>query len=278
MGAIKKLRDITENDVKEAWSALRERRPLIFHITNDVAAPLQANVCLAVGASPLMSKHPAETEELAALSNGFLANLGTPTPDSIEAVNLGLAAASRLGRMTLLDPVGYGASRLRVELFDGILARHALFILKGNAGEISLMAGTGGATRGVDVAESGDLRSGVTRLARRHRCTACATGPEDILGDGESVALIRGGSALLPCISGSGCAAGTVILATAAACGEPALGSLCGLLAMGLASERAEREARGSGTFAAALVDALHRLAPEDFSGSSARWDLEAAI
>ena len=100
----------------------------------------------------------------------------------------------------------------------------------------------------------------------------------DILGDGESVALIRGGSALLPCISGSGCAAGTVVLATAAACGEPALGSLCGLLAMGLASERAEREARGSGTFAAALVDALHRLAPEDFSGSSARWDLEAAI
>lgn len=31
MGAIKKLRDITENDVKEAWSTLRERKPLIFH-------------------------------------------------------------------------------------------------------------------------------------------------------------------------------------------------------------------------------------------------------
>ena len=44
MGAIKKLRDITENDVKEAWSAFRERKPLIFYITNDVAAPLQANV------------------------------------------------------------------------------------------------------------------------------------------------------------------------------------------------------------------------------------------
>ena len=42
MGAIKKLRDITENDVKEAWSALRERKPLIFHITNNMATPLQA--------------------------------------------------------------------------------------------------------------------------------------------------------------------------------------------------------------------------------------------
>jgi len=277
MGTIKKLRDITENDVKEAWSALRERRPLIFHITNDVAAPLQANVCLAVGASPLMSRHPAETEQLTALSNGFLANLGTPTPDSIEAVNLGLAAALMFRRMTLLDPVGYGASNLRIKLLNDILERHELSIIKGNAGEISMLAGTGGATRGVEVAKSGYIYSGVSWLARGHRCIACATGPEDILGDGDSVVRIRGGSALLPCISGSGCAVGTVILAAAVACGDPALGSLCGLLAMGLASERAEREARGSGTFAAALIDALHRLAPEDFSGSSARWNLETA-
>ena len=35
MGAIKELRDITENDVKEAWSALRERRPLIFHTATN---------------------------------------------------------------------------------------------------------------------------------------------------------------------------------------------------------------------------------------------------
>lgn len=269
------LKDCSENDVKEAWGALRGRRPLIFHVTNDVAAPLQANVCLAIGASPLMSRHPAETEELAALSDGFLANLGTPTADSIRAAELGLAAAGSSGRTTLLDPVGYGASHLRVELFDGMLKRHSPSIIKGNAGEISLMAGTGGATRGVDVAEAGDLRNGVARLARAHRCVVCATGPEDLLGDGECVASIRGGSALLPFVSGSGCVAGTVVLAAAAACGDPVLGSLCGLLAMGMASERAERVARGSGSFAAALVDELHRLDPADFSGSSARWSLE---
>ena len=107
---MKKLKDCTENDVREAWGAIRAKKPLIFHITNDVAASLQANVCLAVGASPLMSRHPAETEELVAISDGFLANLGTPTADSIEAVTLGLAAAGRAGRMTLLDPVGYGAN------------------------------------------------------------------------------------------------------------------------------------------------------------------------
>ena len=35
MSAIKKLKDITENDVKEAWSALRERKPLIFHTATN---------------------------------------------------------------------------------------------------------------------------------------------------------------------------------------------------------------------------------------------------
>lgn len=137
------------------------------------------------------------------------------------------------------------------------------------------MAGAGGATRGVDVAEAGDLRSAVTRLAREHRCAVCATGAEDLIGDGECVVTIRGGSALLPFLSGSGCVAGTVVLSVASACGEPLLGSLCGLIAMGIASERAEREARGSASFAAALVDELHRLEPADFSGSSARWTLE---
>lgn len=271
------LKDCTENDLKEAWSSLRVRRPLIFHITNDVGASLQANVCLAVGASPLMSKHSAETEELVALSNGFLANLGTPTPDSIRAVNLGLAAAKKSDRMTLLDPVGYGASRLRIELFDNILKEHPLSIIKGNGGEISLMAGVGGATRGVDIAEAGDLSSGVTRLAREHHCLVCATGPEDILGDGRYVMTIRGGSALLPSVSGSGCAAGTIMLAAAAACGDALLGSLCGLLSMGIASERAERETRGNGSFVTALIDELSRLTPEDYSGCSTRWSLEAA-
>lgn len=275
MTVTKSLKDCTGRDVEAAWRALRERRPLIFHVTNDVAAPLQANVCLAVGASPLMSRHPEETEELIALSSGFLANLGTPTPDSVRVVNLGLSAARKKGCMTLLDPVGYGASRLRVDLFDGIMREHPLSILKGNAGEISLMAGVGGATRGVDAVGVGDLRRGVLELSRRHGCVACATGPEDLIGDGTAVATVRGGSALLPLVSGSGCVSGTVVLAVAAACGDPALGTLCGLLAMGIASERAEKNARGSGSFAAGLVDELHRLEPEHLSADSGRWSVE---
>ena len=77
---------------------------------------------------------------------------------------------------------------------------------------------------------------------------------------------------MLPYLSGSGCATGTIALAAAAACGDAALGTLAGLVAMGIASEQAEKSCAGSGTFAAALIDELYRLRPEDFMDGGQRW------
>jgi hydroxyethylthiazole kinase len=262
----------------DAWAAVAVKRPLIFHVTNAVATALQANACLAVGASPLMSQYPEETEELIALAQGFLVNLGTPTEGGLAAVRRGMKAANARGCFTLLDPVGYGASRFRVGSTDGLLAENSFSVIKGNAGEISLLAGAGGATKGVDALSAGNLERGVLDLAQKFGCVACATGEADYFSDGKSVVRVMGGSPLLPFLSGSGCVAGTVILSVTAACGDASLGTLCGLLAMGIASERAEKRCTGSGTFAALLIDELYRLKPEDFrleaSDGGARWSV----
>ncbi|MDR1376966.1 MAG: hydroxyethylthiazole kinase [Synergistaceae bacterium] len=259
-----------------AWGKLREAHPLIFHVTNAVATALQANVCLAIGAAPLMSQYPEEAEELVGLSQGFLVNLGTPAAAALETVKRGMTAAGAKGCFSLLDPVGYGASRFRVESTNALLKEHSFSILKGNAGEISLLAGVGGATKGVDALSAGDLKTGVLKLARQYGCVTCATGEADYLSDGESVVRVSGGSSMLPYLSGSGCVAGTVVLSVAAACGDPVLGTLCGLLAMGAASERAEANSTGSGTFAANLIDELYRLRAEDFhlQAREARWSV----
>jgi hydroxyethylthiazole kinase len=259
-----KLADCAPGTAADAWGKLRETRPLIFHVTNAVATALQANVCLAIGAAPLMSQYPEETEELVGLSQGFLVNLGTPTDAALESARRGMKAAEAKGCFSLLDPVGYGASRFRVESTDALLREHSFSILKGNSGEISLLAGVGGATKGVDALSAGDLEKGVLELARKYGCVACATGEADYVSDGESVVRVSGGSSMLPCLSGSGCVAGTVVLSVAAACKNAALGALSGLLAMGIASERAEARCSGSGTFAAALIDEFHRLRGQD--------------
>ena len=269
-----KLTDCTAEKTAAAWERLKINRPLIFHVTNSVATALQANACLSIGASPLMSQFPEETEELVELAQGFLVNLGTPTDYAWTTVKLGLAAARDKARFTLLDPVGYGASRFRTESTDELLKEYAFSIIKGNGGEISLLAGAGGATKGVDALSAGDLNRGVLELAQKHKCVACATGETDYLSDGENVVRVTGGSAILPFLSGSGCVAGTVVLSAAAACGDAVLGTLTGLLAMGLASERAEKKCAGVGTFPAYLLDELHRLAPEDFQGTQARWNV----
>ena len=270
-----KLSDCDSRHVMEAWASLRARKPLIFHITNAVATAFSANVCLAVGASPLMSQYPEEAEELVALSQGFLVNLGTPTEAALVSARRGMKAANgRKKYFTLLDPVGYGASRFRTGSTDAFLGEYSFSIIKGNSGEMSLLAGVGGTTRGVDVLSSGNPKKGVAALARKHRCVACATGEVDYLSDGEIVVGVRGGSPLLPYLSGSGCATGTVVLSATAACGDAALGTLCGLLAVGIASERAEKRCTGSGTFAAFLIDEFHRLLPNDFADCRARWEL----
>ncbi|MDR1978427.1 MAG: hydroxyethylthiazole kinase [Synergistaceae bacterium] len=273
-----KLTDCTPEKAANAWEKSKAAHPLVFHVTNAVATALQANACLAIGASPLMSQYPDEAEELVGLAQGFLVNLGTPTPAALETVKRGMTAAGAKGCLSLLDPVGYGASRFRVESTNALLREYSFSILKGNAGEISLLAGVGGATKGVDALSAGDLKRGVLELARAHRCVACATGEADFLSDGESVVRVSGGSPMLPYLSGSGCVAGTVVLSVAAACGDAVLGALCGLLAMGVASERAEEKCAGSGTFPALFIDELHRLSPEDFyleaRAGGARWSL----
>ena len=259
-------------DLGAAWASLRRVKPLVFHVTNSVAMALQANVALSLGASPIMSPHPDETAELVGIADAFLLNLGTPTLTSILAAERGMAAVKERGCFSLLDPVGYGASRLRNSFTDELLRSHAFSVIKGNEGEISLLSGSGGAVRGVDSSHAGDLRGGVVRLARERSCVVCATGPEDLLSDGESLVTVSGGSALLPSVSGSGCAAGTVVLSVTAACKDAFLGTLCGLVAMGLASERAEKRCRGSASFAVALVDELHALRAEDFEEAEGRW------
>jgi hydroxyethylthiazole kinase len=260
------LTDVVPADLAWAWELIRKKRPLVYHVTNAIAVAFQANVCLAIGASPIMSQHPREAGELAGAAQGFLVNTGTPTDVSITSIRLGMEAARG---MTLLDPVGYGGTRFRTQWVDSLLKERAFSIVKGNEGEISLMAGSGGVVKGVDSLSPGKSEEDVVDLARQYGCVACATGKVDYLSDGESVASVFGGSPLLPYLSGSGCAVGTVALAAASACGDSVLGALCGLVAMAVASERAEKNCDGCGTFAPRLLDELYRLSPEDLADES---------
>ena len=95
------------------WADLQKIRsmiPLVHNITNSVVQDFTANALLALGASPIMSDCVDETEELVAVSNALNINIGTPNPQSMEAMRTAIRAARELGRPVALDPVAVGAT------------------------------------------------------------------------------------------------------------------------------------------------------------------------
>lgn len=199
-----------------------------------------------------------------------------------------------------MDPVGVGASTFRKASVQRILDQAQVTLIKGNAAEISAMAGLDEvASRGVDsgAGKLHDPKGLVRILAKKERCLVLLSGETDYLSNGEVVVSCHNGHELLGRITGSGCALGvTVAAGMAAACAMNkdkefhGLGSFlvacggsdlfcgaltgyvripqlltCRLLAMTIASELAGKRAdvQGPGSFIPALIDELAVISPD---------------
>src|SRR5690349_19675092 len=67
-------------------TAIRERKPLIHHITNMVVMNDTANITLAIGALPVMAHAIEEVEEMVGLAGALVLNIGTLSPSQVEAM------------------------------------------------------------------------------------------------------------------------------------------------------------------------------------------------
>ena len=75
-------------DTGNIFTALRERKPLIHHITNQVTISECANITLAAGGLPIMAHAVEEVAEMVANADALVLNLGTLTPNQVEAMLL----------------------------------------------------------------------------------------------------------------------------------------------------------------------------------------------
>lgn len=257
----------------------RKKRPLIYAITNFVAASFQADVIMAAGGSPVMSQCPAEAGDLAGASDGLLINTGTPSEGREGLIGEALRSAKGGNTITLLDPVGYGATPFRKAMTDSLIRDFAFTIIKGNYGEIALMAEIDGEVRGTETTVPPVSPSrAVMELALRTRSIVAATGEVDYASDGRTTFSIPGGSSMAGQITGGGCALGALMITLAAGSKDPMRAVLCGSLMFRLASERAEKEARGPGTFRPLFVDGLHSITGEDLVKGASRISLMKGV
>lgn len=255
---------MTGRRAAELLAAVREQSPLVQVITNVVAAPLTANVLLALGAAPAMVDIPVEGGQFAAMADGVLVNLGTPRREQREAAVEVVAAAVEAGTPWVLDPVAVGTLAVRTPLAHRLLGAGPA-VIRGNASEIGALAGEGSGGRGPnarhDVERSGPAAA---RLALGTGAVVAVSGPVDLITDGRRTARVANGTALLTRVSGGGCALGAVMAAFAGVGAEPFEVAVVGTAVYCVAAERAAWAAHGPGTFAAALIDALALIEAED--------------
>jgi hydroxyethylthiazole kinase len=243
---------------------LRESKPLVHQITNYVVMNETANATLALGALPVMAHARAEVEEMVGHASALVLNIGTLSEHWVEAMLAAGRTASARRIPIVVDPVGAGATRYRTEAAQRLLRELDVTVLRGNPGEVATLVGAEAEVRGVEsISGGGDPAELARAAAQRLGVVASVTGPIDFVSDGERVLAIANGHELLAAVSGTGCMSTAItgcFLAVKA--DEPLAAAAEALAAFGVAAEDAATDARGPGTFHAALYDALAALEP----------------
>jgi hydroxyethylthiazole kinase len=240
---------------------IRERGPLVFSITNAVVTNSTANALLAIGASPLMSHAEEEAEDLVAISNALVINIGTLNRPDIRAMAAAWGAAVAKGIPVVFDPVGAGASGLRTSTSLALLGAAGPTVIRGNGSEILTLAGEAGGAKGVDSTQSTDAAlDGARALAQAHGCVVCVSGESDVVTNGAEGYRVFGGDAMMPRVTGLGCTATALCAAFAAVNPDPLQATVHGMAAMAMAGAMAAARAKGPGTLQLHLYDALFAL------------------
>jgi hydroxyethylthiazole kinase len=259
------------NDV----AAIREKAPLVLSITNYVVTNTTANALLAIGASPAMSHAVAEMEDLTSISGALVINLGGLTDEYRHAMLTAGKVANEKSVPIVFDPVALGASRLRNETAAELMNNIRPSSIRGNASEIMALAGSEAAGKGVDSLHGTEQALPAAKeLAGRFGCSVCASGEIDVITDGERVARIHNGHALMPRVTGLGCTATAIIGAFMAVNPDHFQATCHAMGAMGVAGELAADRSNGPGSLQMNLYDMLYRLNRDDFAG---RLKLEVA-
>ena len=272
--------------IDETLRKIREKNALTHCITNSVTINDCANAVLAIGGSPFMAEDAEELEEVVTIADVLVINIGKLSKNQIEAMKISCETADKTNTPIVLDPVGVGVTQLRNKTTLDLIENYNITAIRGNISEIKAIAKLVGVldesntAKGVDmnaddiITEENLKANGelICELASKLNTVILASGPIDILTDGETTIAIDNGDDMMPLITGSGCMLSSIV-GSCIGGSAPLEGSLVAILAMNIAGEKArvkvdERD-EGTGSFRAYLIDYLYKTDSETLINKS---------
>ena len=262
--------------IDETLKDIREKNALTHCITNSVTINDCANAVLAIGGSPFMAEDAEELEEVVTIADVLVINIGKLSKEQIESMHISSKTANKTNTPIILDPVGVGVTELRNKTTMDLINDYDIAAIRGNITEIKAIAKLAGVldesntAKGVDVniddiiteenlKDNGDL---ICELAAKLNTTILASGPIDILSDGNLTVAIDNGDDMMPLITGSGCMLSSIV-GSCIGGSNSFDGTLVAILAMNIAGERArakvDEKDEGTGSFRTYLIDYLYK-------------------
>ncbi|MGY3724893.1 hydroxyethylthiazole kinase [Granulicatella balaenopterae] len=251
---------------------VRHTHPLIHNITNYVTVNDVANVLLATGASPIMADDMEEMDDIVSICQALVINTGTLNQRTIASMLYAGKKSNELQHVTVLDPVGVGASRLRSRTAEAFVQEVRFDAIKGNISEIkSLFLGTN-STSGVDansvdsVTEENKIEMAtiIKKIAQEMQTIIIATGAIDIVADANKAYLITNGRPEMSYVTGTGCQLGALVTAFITANQDNALEAAAeAVMMMGIAGELAWSSQAGNITYRNHMIDEIFKMTPE---------------
>lgn len=282
---INKKNDIID-EIPETLSKIKDKNPLTHCITNSVTINDCANAVLAIGGSPFMAEDAEELAEVVTIADVLVINIGKLSKEQINSMEISAKTANETNTPIVLDPVGVGVTELRNRTTLNLIENYEMAAIRGNISEIKAIAKLIGVidenntAKGVDVniddiiteenlAANGEI---IKEVASKLDTTIVASGPIDIISDGETTIAVDNGDDMMPLITGSGCMLSSIV-GSCVGGSTPLVGSLVALLAMNLAGEKArakvDEKDEGTGSFRAYLIDYLYKTNAESLINES---------
>lgn len=259
---------------------IKNNSPLIHCITNFVTVNDCANAVLSIGASPIMAEDIDEMEDILSIANGLLINIGTLNQAQIKSMHKAAKSATSKNIPIIIDPVGVGVSKLRNDTTVDLLTNdYNISIIRGNMSEIKAVANLikpeliniESKAKGVDVSANdiitkeniNDNALLVKNIAKELNLVVVASGPIDIISNGDETFIIENGEEIMSKITGSGCMLSAIIAGfngTNDAFYSAITGSLVMAIAGEFASETVKNDNLGTGSFRSLLIDWLYKM------------------
>ncbi|ADL13536.1 hydroxyethylthiazole kinase [Acetohalobium arabaticum] len=250
--------------MQETLSRIREEKPLVHQITNYVTVNDAANITLYWGGLPVMADAKEEVAEMVQAAQALVLNIGTLNQRQVSSMIKAGKQANRSGIPVILDPVGVGATTFRTETARRILDELQVAVIKGNQGEISILAEGQGEVRGVEsVGDYEELVANAQGLAAAEEAVVVVSGTKDIVTDGETVYKVNNGHPLLGEIVGTGCMLGSTLGVFTGVSDDYLAASLTAVTAYGIAGEIASKKASKPASYKTAFMDSISELTDE---------------